>query len=655
MQPLAEQAPARGGAPASVPARAWWLGPAVVTAALAALNVAFLVKGRATFGSDEAMYVRAALRLRAVYALEAAPRFATFFDVLGSRQPLPAWVGGWFELLPGDVGMLARLSNVVPLAVLCFATWALARRLGGTRAGVSAALLTALYPPLLHLSRVYWAHFWLVAAVAVALLALERARGLPTRGSAALVGLALAAGLLTRHFFVVFMAVPVVLFLVELWPVWQRGTRAERARLQGRLGLVTGIVVALALPHYAYAWSGIRKTMKAAAGGLTSCYVPSDNPVVNWLWFPAKLFTAGSMPFGLVLLALAVFAALAARDRAVRLLVGAGLGGLVLANGYSCKVLEYALPVVPPLVAAGVGLAWARNGALGRAVRVASVGAIALGALFAVNDLVPLLDATRASGAVAASLLAEPRRPAPPDPNDTATFELGRVIASRWRELGRRERPRVELVADYPMETNRVDLALAAAGAERDGGGWYARRPGKPARVDVPRLLGADFLVLTDHDNGSDVWLWQVQHALKPALVALAARAPGRLQNFVLRRELASTPAPTRLYEKVREPTGDDVAALLAVALDTVDRGRFPDLAVSLASELAVRASSHGGDAALAQRALARVDELAGPPGWAARVRCWCDAVRDGAPVDGVVADLAAVADGKPRAAPRCD
>jgi len=146
----------------------------VLLTLIAAAHLAWLHVDESPPGSDEAMYAKAALRFSDAVTGKGTVSYRALFDPAGSRQPIPVWTAGIAVLLGADDPVRAgRALNFIPLFMLGFGVFALSRRLGGKGdLALLAATLSCLYLPLVHLSRHFWAHYWLVAVLPLALWAL---------------------------------------------------------------------------------------------------------------------------------------------------------------------------------------------------------------------------------------------------------------------------------------------------------------------------------------------------------------------------------------------------------------------------------------------------------------------------------------------------
>lgn len=172
--------------------------------------------------------------IRAAYMGGAYPtaQHPPLFPLLLSGVSRVVWfLGGndvdttrWHQLL----GATVSAGAIVVLA-------AVGRRFAGDRAGVAAALVVAIYPPLWVNDAIVMSESLLVLTVAVMLLALYRTRERPTWGRAVALGVATGAMILTRSETVLLIATVVV-------PVIATGvTIAPRRRLA-----LAAIVVAAA-------------------------------------------------------------------------------------------------------------------------------------------------------------------------------------------------------------------------------------------------------------------------------------------------------------------------------------------------------------------------------------------------------------------------
>jgi len=110
---------------------------------------------------------------------------------------------------------VAVLANLPATLLLFSSVYALGHAWNGRGAGRWACLLTCLTPYLIWMSRETILDYWMSAWVAAALYLLVRTRGFRERRPSLLLGLCLAAGMLTKWLFVGFVFFPLILVSVR--------------------------------------------------------------------------------------------------------------------------------------------------------------------------------------------------------------------------------------------------------------------------------------------------------------------------------------------------------------------------------------------------------------------------------------------------------
>ncbi len=279
----------------------------------------------------------------------------------------PAAVGGWWWLAGGGLpGRLAvRGFNLAFLGLAAAGVWGAARRRVGAGPALVGAAAVAWLPLGAGVARHFMPEGALAAAVALSVAAAEGFRERPGAGRAALLGLALACGLLTKQTFPLYAAAPVGWSLGAALLGPRRGP-AARALL---LALPT---LALAAPWYA---GNLAEQLSYTAD--SAGYRGDAGALEHLLYYPRAL---GGLALGPVWAALAVLGGVAgwlgvageARDRRRRLVaLGAVwlLGGLLLLTAVPKKYDRLLVPLLPAaglLVAAGAA-ARPRFAALGLA------------------------------------------------------------------------------------------------------------------------------------------------------------------------------------------------------------------------------------------------------------------------------------------------
>ncbi len=158
------------------------------------------------------------------------------------RPPLFGFSMAWMYKLFGVEADVAVLVNVLYMAVLLAACYALGARLGGRRLGALSAVLAALIPLVFAMSRYSYFEFSLTALVATSVALLLASDGFQNRPASLLLGVALGLGLLIKRTFPVFVvgALAVVFFQAGLpRRLWARLRAGPRPRWRD-VGLALG-------------------------------------------------------------------------------------------------------------------------------------------------------------------------------------------------------------------------------------------------------------------------------------------------------------------------------------------------------------------------------------------------------------------------------
>jgi 4-amino-4-deoxy-L-arabinose transferase-like glycosyltransferase len=133
---------------------------------------------------------------------------------------------------------IAVLANIPATILLFWGVYELAWMFAGEGAARWACALTALTPYLIWMSKETILDYWLSAWVVVSLVLLVRTEGFQSRRASMLLGMACALGLLTKWFFVGFIAAPAayVIFKDRIWKSERRLTNcADTVLIAGTL------------------------------------------------------------------------------------------------------------------------------------------------------------------------------------------------------------------------------------------------------------------------------------------------------------------------------------------------------------------------------------------------------------------------------------
>ena len=238
---------------------------------------------------------------------------------------------------------LVFLSNLPGLVLLFGGVWWLASRCLTPEAAPWAALLAWCFPLVAWISRFSLLDVALAGWVTLALCLVAKSRHLERKGFSLLLGLVLAAGMLTKWTFILFLASPLVWALVR-----------SRDRKRSLLNLVDAGLVAAPLVLWWYLPNARnlmeRFTLTMQAAGWEQD--PGLESLLGWLYYPRSL---ASYYLFLPLAALFVLGLFLKsgrkRDRPpeVSLIRWAFWGGLLLLTMLEAKDPRYVLPLAGPL------------------------------------------------------------------------------------------------------------------------------------------------------------------------------------------------------------------------------------------------------------------------------------------------------------------
>jgi hypothetical protein len=536
-----------------------WLRFGLMLVTLITAHLAWLSADASPPGSDEAMYAKAALLFADAVTGAGDVSYHAIFDPAGARQPIPVWVVGIARVFGAtDLVAWGRALNIIPLTVLALGVFLLTRRLGGEPAAVLAAAVSCLYLPIVHLARHYWAHYWLVAVVPLFLWALLRTEELSRRRESLQLAAIAAAGLLVRHFFVLFAA-PAALVAVTggLWS----STPPERRRRLVIAGQALFITLVVSAIHYAEAYRPIRVLMKRSHAGTASCRGAGDAGWETVAGLAVDLFWGGSPWIGVVLAGCTAATLIAARRDRRFLVCGASITILfALRLIYPCRVLAYAVPVVPVVIACGAAVfvrRWPRS------TRFAFAGIALFAACIAARDF----DSSRAHTPV---VVRAPHQWLPPTMAPRARpveeTHLARVVDHLGMLANDRQEMALIAAAGAPFYDNRLDLELRLAhiGARLPGFGRSA--PRLPLTLDFETLLAADVIIAQNLPTPPTAMNHRARNVMKPVFAELATRPENSALNFTVSLRV---PAAQEIvvWRRTRPPSNADVLELIDLTL----------------------------------------------------------------------------------------
>jgi 4-amino-4-deoxy-L-arabinose transferase-like glycosyltransferase len=246
----------------------------------AALTIAWIAIDRTPPAWDQARYLSDALHyvqgfhhdgfggvINAFFSAETyyAPGYAAFL--------FP------FMVLLGPSVQSALVANLVLWIVLLFTVAAIARQLFGEAAGLIAMGVTATIPELLSL--VHQALVDVAAATwaCLALLAMLRTSHFSRPVPAALAGVLVGIGLLTKATVLVFLAGPVLVIGLRAVLRLRIATTAQQLRVAGNMVLALGLALAVAAPWYVTNWDTNLAYLRYSTTGSGSIGMGPQNPL----------------------------------------------------------------------------------------------------------------------------------------------------------------------------------------------------------------------------------------------------------------------------------------------------------------------------------------------------------------------------------------
>lgn len=400
------------------PATSWWLGACLLVAGLTALRLWFLWRSGLELDFEEAQYW--------LWAQEPAWGY-------WSKPPMIAWLIAAGTAVCGDTAPCIRSAAPVLHGATALVVGAIGRTIGGPGLGAWSALTYATLPGVGLSSILMTTDVPLVFCWAVALLALVRLLDAPRWPWAALCGVALGAGLLSKYTMALFPACALI------------GLARSHRRVQvGHAVLATGLAAALVAPNLAWnlghELGTVRHTLERAAPGGSS-------------------FRLGE-PIGFVLAQLFIFGpvlcwALVAWARG-RLPPGSGHDRLLA----SCTVLPLAAAVAVSVAARG-NANWGAPAYVAGTILV--VSALLAGGRAALARASAVLNA----GVGLAVYLALAGLPAFPVPGAEPIAVGARFTG--WETLGRRTAAEAAALGDARILADLRELLAVA--------GYYGRVP----------------------------------------------------------------------------------------------------------------------------------------------------------------------------------
>jgi 4-amino-4-deoxy-L-arabinose transferase-like glycosyltransferase len=593
--------------PRTARGRAGALALAGLALAVFAAHAAFYRQDTAPPVWDEALHLLLAVRFHDFLGAPSLEAGRALREAWSFYPPLyHAGVGALFGVV-GVSPLAARLVNVGLLAVLAWGTFHAGRALFGGRAGALAAALVVTFPVVTRLTRMAMTDLGLAAWTAAAVGCLL-GTGLRSRRQAALLGLLLAAGLLTKWTFPAFVAGPLFVWALPGGPA-PPGRRVRLAWAAALGGL-------LAAPWYAANAPVIAERGRFLAGLGPAQENPHGWNLANALAYPRVVFdTFVAAPERWLLLGSAAAALLclasgrmprgpvagegAPPRTALALLLAWLVVPWVAMTAISNKDPRFVLPLVAPLA---VLCAWGLLAIPVRAARIAAACALS-GYLVLVHMLAVLPEVRRARAlaalppAAAATLWADLRglaRPADPGFPAAAVVhaihrrltpvapyaslevvpDLSTVNPNSLAWLARRTGFRLD--THHPLDVAEVDAGDWDYVLVKPGGHQGASHTTRASAAIARRILAApDAFVVVEELGGPDGPL--------VLLRAIASTPPAHLRAGLIEPGSPSARWHLGTGWGRPEPAGRWALGRLAVVRVSLEPGRFHEMEVDLA------------------------------------------------------------------------
>ena len=173
----------------------------------------------------------------------------------------PAFVAANYKLFGVGNDMAVAIAQVAVYAVICLLTFLLGRRVAGDRAGMAAAAITALFPPLPYFASLILTELWTTFVATAAILWCVRATRTGRIQDFAVAGVLFSGTTLVRPAFVL-----MPFFFAVAVPVLVQSQRS-RAALRGWTVLTITALITLA-PWFAYNYVNLGQFTLSPAGGI---------------------------------------------------------------------------------------------------------------------------------------------------------------------------------------------------------------------------------------------------------------------------------------------------------------------------------------------------------------------------------------------------
>jgi 4-amino-4-deoxy-L-arabinose transferase-like glycosyltransferase len=214
----------------ATPSTAWRLAAAAIAGLAVAGGVAWLARERSVPAWDQALYLDISRRYRESMGGGLFHFVDTVWSTHPERGPLLPLALLPFVSVFGASASSALALNVVLWPILVLTTGAIAAELFSARARVPTMIVTATMPLLVGLSHSIFPEFAMTTLASTTCWLLLRTRRFTSIRASVALGSVVALGTLTKVTFVMFVAGPILVTLVDAHRWWRRGAAHDRAR-----------------------------------------------------------------------------------------------------------------------------------------------------------------------------------------------------------------------------------------------------------------------------------------------------------------------------------------------------------------------------------------------------------------------------------------
>jgi hypothetical protein len=241
----------------------------------------------------------------------------------------------------------ATYINIVFLCILIVATYGIGKNLYDQSTGLVAACLVSCYPLVAGYVRIYYLDIGLATVVTVSILLLLKTRHFTNRRASLLFGLTLAAGLLMKKAFIIYMFTPMLLVIAQTLFARQstsEGNGTGKLRLQQLINLA--MALALGSLFSAGWYVGRMQSILSQAGKVEDAATRIGYGWSRWTHYPGFLDDV-LCTFSVLLLIIGVAVGLLCRDRRLCIPLTWFVGGIILHSLITLGHARYLLPLVP--------------------------------------------------------------------------------------------------------------------------------------------------------------------------------------------------------------------------------------------------------------------------------------------------------------------